>query len=208
MAIVINASIVNNVVLAVARRHPWVDIDDLRQEAAIAVMFALDRYDPDKSANITSYVRTVVASRCRNYAWQFYGPTAAPNNGTRQSHVTRIKAFSLQHAAECGDDDNHNNYNGILEEASVRDCTGEEVITCVQDKALAHTRARNAIRFALLQLGEHAELIAAVLTGELSAAKAAKLYGIPSRRVNELVAQARSVFQESEDCRAAFEDLT
>jgi len=204
MAIIISAEIVQNVVMAVARRHPWVDIADLRQEAAIAVMTAIDKYDPDKSDNIKSYIRTVVANHCRNYAWQFYGPTSAPNNGTRQSHVARFRSVSLD--AITGTDTDGGDLT-TQNAAAVRDCEGDEVITCVQDRAVAHSRARNAIRFALLQLGEHAELIAAVLTGELSQEDASKLYGVSRRRVAELVAQARAVFQQSTDCRSAFEDL-
>lgn len=206
MAIIIESDIVHTVVLSIARRHPWVDVDDLRQEAAIAVMNAIDKFDPDKSDNVKSYIRTVVANHCRNYAWQYYGPTSAPQNGTRQSHVARIKSTSLQYAADKSDDDTAV-YAGFVDEAASRDCEGDVVITCIQDNAVVYSRARQAIRFALLQLGEHAELIAAVLSGELSQEDAAKMYKVPRRRVAELIAQARSVFRQSEACKSAFEDL-
>lgn len=199
MGLRIDMSTIESTVRAMAQRHPWVDLDDMRQEAAIALLTAIDKFDPDKpNANLHAYARQVVANSCRAYAWQCYGPTGIPDNSRRVLAAKSATSISL----DC-DSVPH----AIAQQAQLRTCSGDDADQCTQERDAALARARSAVRFAILNFGEDADMIVAVLSGELSQRQAVKVYDVSARYVADVVQAAKSTLANEQACKCAYEDL-
>ena len=157
---------------------PWVDRDDLAQEAELAKLEAARHWKPT-GAPLEAYQATAMAHTLRRYTWDFRWPVYAP---VRHLDLNRfdLRKVSLVKTGRMP---------GTDEPADVR---------------LDSNRAVEMVRTALALL-HCGDLAADVLLGERKPAEVARARRVPVAKVYRAARDAKRALRESKELRAFVE---
>lgn len=176
-----------------ARRVWWASIDDMAQDAALAMLEALPRYDTERGA-LEPYLQRVGVLAVRNALWKASAPVSTPTNPDRKDTerlrgLHRISDAVLEWGGDTELPDDGSGPRRIapapLEQAYSLPVAEEELIQhCVRSVL------RTAIDMATK--GSHdLRLAEPVLADELTPAEVAAELSLPVERVYKAVQRAR-----------------
>ena len=162
------------------RTCPWMDKDDLAQEAELVKLEAARHWKPTGGAPIEAYQAKAMIYHLRRYVWDAHWPVYAP---VRHLDTNRfdLRGASVAKAARMAATIDHS------------------------DERIDSTRAAEMVRDALALL--HAgDLAAEVLLAERKPAEVAKARRVPVGQVYRAARDAKRALRENEGLRAFVEE--
>ena len=164
-----------SIIWGYARRNPWIGIDELAQEAALAALEARRSYDPEKGASEDTYANFAV--RCRLYQFirrQRVPVTAGSSNlAQKLDGLQRVGVKELYYLWADYDD---------------------------RDRGIDMKRAAAAIRKLLDSMPE-GDVAREVLLGEKKPREVAERRRLGVQRVRKIVREAKYIIGECEQIR-------
>lgn len=153
------------------RTHPWLDAADLQNEAWLAMLEALPRYQPE-AGDLGGYLYRCAARAAKRLCWRLSVAANVPENGRAPAVVARLRKASV------GED--------VLATVAVEQDAADVALDKVKrDLVLTQVVAEH------LAAGRHGEAVRAVLTGEAKSADVAEAAGIPVTALYEATKLAK-----------------
>lgn len=176
--------VVKQVASAYARRCWWAGLDDLKQEARVAVLEARKTFDPKRGTPFAAYARRACALALREWLWRESMPVSA------SSHCIKSKAGVQKLRG--------------LQRAPVSELRHHLAAVPPTEAALDHARWCRRVSGRLgevIAAVDDAEMAALVLSGA-AAHEVASAAGVPVRRVYRAAYRARQAARADDGLRA------
>lgn len=162
------------------RTHPWLDREELKQEAWVAMLQAMPLHVAE-SGPLAAYLATCAYRACKRLCWRMSVPANVPMSSATPQKIARLRASTVEESALEVLPGNQGTAAEQLESIEQREALAQLVAEC-----LAQEREPDAIR--------------AVIYGEMPAREAAETFNVPVqviyRRTEKVRAKLRARAQE------------
>lgn len=154
------------------RTHPWLDREELKQEAWVAMLQALPLHAPE-SGPLAAYLATCAYRACKRLCWRMSVPANVPASSATPQKIARLRASTVEESALAVVPEAQGTAAEQMETIEQREALAQLVADC-----LAQEREPDAIR--------------AVIYGEMPAREAAIAFDVPVARLYKRTEKVRA----------------